>query len=49
MIAFFCTMPMSRTMPIKEIRDRSLPVSIKASKAPTPAEGKLDRIVMGWM
>ncbi len=40
MIAFFCTMPMSRTMPIRAISERSLPVSINASNAPTPGRGQ---------
>ena len=28
---------------------RSLPVSISASSAPTPADGSVERIVIGWM
>ena len=49
MIAFFLTMPISRMMPISAITDRSWPNSISASSAPTPADGSVDRIVIGWM
>ena len=49
MIAFFFTMPMSRKMPISAISDKSMRKNIKASNAPTPAEGRVDRIVIGWM
>ena len=31
------------------IMPRSLPLSSNASKAPTPAEGKVERMVIGWM
>ncbi len=47
MIAFFLTMPMSRMMPMMPITPRSLPVSISASSAPTPAEGSVDKMVSG--
>ena len=36
-------------MPIKAMIPRSSPNIIKASSAPTPAEGKVERIVTGWM
>ena len=49
MIAFFFTMPMSRMMPMMEMTSSSLPVRSSARSAPTPAEGSVDRIVMGWM
>ena len=49
MMAFFFTMPIRRMMPMMAITPRSLPVSCSASSAPTPAEGSVDRIVMGWM
>ena len=49
MIAFFFTMPISRMMPMIAMIDRSLPVSSSASSAPTPADGSVDRIVIGWM
>ena len=29
--------------------ERSLPETISASSAPTPADGSVDRIVTGWM
>ena len=46
-MAFFFTMPISKMMPIKAITFRSLPVSMIARIAPTPAEGSVERIVMG--
>ena len=49
MMAFFLTMPISNTMPITAIIPRSMPASIKANSAPTPADGKVDKMVMGWM
>ena len=48
MIAFFFTMPMRRMMPMIAITPRSLPEISSASSAPTPAEGSVDRMVMGW-
>ena len=47
MMAFFFTMPISRMMPIMAMTLRSVCVSISASSAPTPAEGSVERIVMG--
>ena len=47
MMAFFFTMPISRMMPISAMTLRSLPVSSSARIAPTPAEGSVERIVMG--
>ncbi|MNC19496.1 hypothetical protein D3C75_674290 [compost metagenome] len=49
MIAFFFTMPINRMMPMIAIMPRSLPLRINASKAPTAAEGKVERMVIGWM
>ena len=49
MIAFFFTMPISSTMPMIPMMSRSCPVIISASSAPTPADGSVDRIVIGWM
>ena len=49
MIAFFLTMPISRMMPMMPITPRSLRDSISASSAPTPAEGSVERMVIGWM
>ncbi|MOA68909.1 hypothetical protein D3C78_1967790 [compost metagenome] len=49
MMAFFLTMPISRMMPITAIMPRSLPVSSSASSAPTPADGSVERMVIGWM
>ena len=47
MIAFFLTIPIRRMIPISAIRLRSVPVSISARIAPTPAEGSVERIVIG--
>ena len=49
MMPFFLTMPISRMMPISAITLKSNPKSISISKAPTPADGSVDRIVSGWM
>ncbi len=48
MIAFFLTMPISRTMPMIAMMLRSLPETISANSAPIPAEGSVDRMVTGW-
>ena len=40
---------MSRTMPISEITLKSSPQTLRANSAPTPAEGSVDKMVMGWM
>ena len=47
MMAFFLTMPISRITPIIAMMLSSLPKSISASSAPTPAEGSVERMVMG--
>ena len=47
MIAFFLTMPISRMMPIIAMMDRSIRQSMRASSAPTPADGRVERIVSG--
>ena len=49
MIAFFFTMPTSITMPIMAITDRSMLNSISTSNAPTPADGRPEMMVIGWM
>ena len=49
MIAFFFTMPISRMMPTMPSTDRLKPHRVSASRAPTPAEGRVERIVTGWM
>jgi len=49
MMAFFCTMPISRMMPISAITLKSTRVINRASSAPTPAEGSVEMMVMGWM
>ncbi len=47
MIAFFFTMPMSRNTAISAMMVKSVPVTSRASTAPTPAEGRVERIVSG--
>jgi hypothetical protein len=49
MIAFFCTIPISRIIPISAMTLKSTLVTISARRAPTPADGKVDKIVMGWI
>ena len=49
MMAFFFTMPMSRMMPINAMTSRSFLNRISARIAPMPADGSVERIVMGWM
>lgn len=49
MIAFFFTMPMSKMIAMIPMTERSMPVTSSASSAPSPADGIVDRIVMGWM
>ena len=47
MMAFFLTMPISRMTPISAIRLNSVLNSSSASTAPTPADGSVDRMVIG--
>ena len=49
MIAFFLTIPISSITPTSATSDRSCPHSINASSAPMPAEGKVERMVIGWI
>jgi len=49
MMAFFFTMPTSMTMPIMAMTERSMLNIISTSSAPTPAEGKPEMMVIGWM
>ena len=49
MMAFFLTMPMRRTIPMSAMIENSEWQIISARKAPTPADGSVERIVMGWM
>ena len=46
---FFFTIPISRIMPMRAITLRSRRYNNSAMSAPTPAEGSVERIVMGWM
>ncbi|MNJ56096.1 hypothetical protein D3C77_516250 [compost metagenome] len=47
MMAFFFTTPINRNRPSREIRLNSLPTTYRVSKAPTPADGKVERMVSG--
>ena len=49
MMPFFFTIPISRMMPITAIMSSDWPNSRRASSAPTPAEGSVERMVSGWM
>ena len=49
MIAFFLTMPIKSTMPISAITSNGSPVRLSARIAPMPADGSVDKIVIGWM
>ena len=49
MIAFFLTIPIRRMIPIKDMTLSSPPTIMSATRAPTPAEGRVDRIVIGWI
>ena len=48
-MVFFITTPTSRNRPNREIRFSSLSNTTSAISAPTPAEGKVERIANGWM
>ena len=48
MIAFFFTRPISRNTPISAITLNSTPKTSSASSAPTPADGSVERMVIGW-
>ena len=49
MIAFFLTMPISRMMPMIEMTSMSSPAISSATSAPTPADGSVEMMVIGWM
>ena len=49
MIAFFFTRPISRNTAISAMMLNSVSNSLRPIKAPTPAEGNVDRMVSGWM
>ncbi len=49
MIAFFLTIPISKITPINPMMSNSVWNSISASNAPTPADGNVERIVIGWI
>jgi hypothetical protein len=43
------TMPISRMIPMSATTLSSVRNSSSARRAPTPADGKVERIVIGWM
>ena len=47
MMAFFFTMPISRMIPMMLMTESSPPVASTASRAPSPADGSVLRIVSG--
>jgi len=47
MMAFFLTMPMSRMMPISAMTLNSVRQRSSARIAPTPADGSVERMVIG--
>ena len=47
MMAFFFTIPINRTIPMSAITVNSVWNASNAKRAPTPAEGKVERIVTG--
>ena len=49
MMAFFLTMPISSSTPIRAMTLNSASNAIKASSAPTPAEGRVEMMVSGWI
>ena len=49
MMPFFLTMPISITMPMTAMTDKSMPANISAMRAPMPADGRPDRMVSGWI
>ena len=49
MIAFFFTMPINSRMPMIATTDRSMLNHLRKISAPRPAEGRPDRMVIGWM
>ena len=49
MIAFFLTMPISSTTPIMAMMLNSVLKMSNAATAPTPADGRVESTVRGWM
>ena len=47
MMPFFLTMPINRMIPTKAITVSGVLVTCSASKAPRPADGKVEMIVIG--
>jgi len=48
MIAFFLTIPIRRITPISAMTLKSVRQTSRATSAPTPALGSVERIVIGW-
>ena len=49
MMAFFLTMPQSSSTPMRAMTLNSMPQARRASRAPMPADGRVERMVSGWM
>ena len=49
MIAFFCTIPINRTIPMMATTVSSSAQMSSAKSAPTLADGSVDRMVTGWI
>ena len=49
MMPFFFTMPINRMIPMMPIMSSGRPTSISVASAPSPAEGRVDRMVSGWI
>ena len=47
MMAFFLTIPINKIMPMTAMRLMSMRANHKASNAPSVADGKVDKIVIG--
>ncbi len=47
-MAFFFTMPINSMIPIRAIRLKGALKSSSARSAPTPADGRVERMVSGW-
>ncbi len=47
MMAFFFTMPINSTIPMADMMSNSILHNSSARNAPRPAEGKVDKIVIG--
>ena len=49
MMPFFFTMPINRMIPMMPITSSGMPNSFNVSNAPSPAEGRVEMMVIGWI